>query len=168
MTPTDLPALREAVAKIEPCPKCGGDGFLVTNSSHAEHDPRCDGTCRFCPIEVPDQDIGPCDCALAQASITEDDHWRLVCTLRALLDELEAARIEIAHLREAFMTMERAYNDCDRVREQHLCEIVNLQADLAAARAVLDSAQWPSSEANGRLLLNVDAAAWQAWKGLTP
>jgi len=46
--------------------------------------------------------------------------------------------------------------------------VVSILDDLAAARAVLDSAQWPSSEANGRLLLNVDAAAWQAWKGLTP
>jgi len=43
-----------------------------------------------------------------------------------------------------------------------------LESKWDAARAVLDSAQWPSSEANGRLLLNVDAAAWQAWKGLTP
>ena len=68
--------------------------------------------------------------------------------------DLEAANIEVAHLREAFVTMEQAANQ--------------RETDLAAARAVLDSAQWPSSEANGRLLLNVDAAAWQAWKGLTP
>jgi hypothetical protein len=205
MTPTNLPALREAVAKIEPCPKCGGDGFLVTNSSHAEHDPRCDGTCRFCPIEVPDQDIGPCDCALAQASITEDDHWRLVCTLRALLDELEAARHSDA-LIEA--KSRRGITDCSTplfIRVQNIVEQLEKaeaalaaaraelksyykmategvwvpsdeyaaeHAALRAARAVLDTARWPSSEANGRLLLNVDAAAWHAWwqarKGLTP
>jgi len=89
---TNLPALREAVAKIAPCPKCSGAGFLVTNSSHAEHDAGCDGSCRNCPVEVPDQDIGPCDCEFAQANLTEADLWRLASALPALLDEVEAER----------------------------------------------------------------------------
>jgi len=89
---TSLPALREAVAQIAPCPKCSGAGFLVTNSSHAEHDAGCDGSCRNCPVEVPDQDIGPCDCEFAQANLTEADLWRLASALPALLDELERLR----------------------------------------------------------------------------
>ena len=127
---TDLPALREALAKIAPCPKCSGAGFLITNSSHAEHDAGCDGSCKYCPVEVPDQDVGPCDCELTQASITEDDHWRLVCSLRALLDELEAERIENTHLREAFVTMERAANEREleaewlRVALTDLCDAI--------------------------------------------
>ena len=94
---TNLPALREAVAKIAPCPKCSGAGFLVTNSSHAEHDAGCDGSCRNCPVEVPDQDIGPCDCEFAQANLTEADLWRLASALPALLDELERLRAVLDH-----------------------------------------------------------------------
>jgi hypothetical protein len=92
MTDPNLPALHEAVAKIAPCPKCSGAGFLVTNSSHAEHDAGCDGSCRNCPVEVPDQDIGPCDCEFAQANLTEADLWRLASALPALLDELETLK----------------------------------------------------------------------------
>ena len=110
MTDLNLPALREAVAQMTPCPKCGGDGFLVTNSSHAEHDSDCDGSCRNCPVEVPDQDVGPCDCVLAQASITEDDHWRLVCSLRALLDEVERLRERWERLK-ILVNNEAASND---------------------------------------------------------
>ena len=89
--------------------------------------------------------------------------------------DLEAANIEVAHLREAFVTMEQAANQREtdlaaaRAMTRHWKNrYALLESKWDAARAVLDSAQWPSSEANGRLLLNVDAAAWQAWKGLTP
>ena len=84
----------------------------------------------------------------------ETEHARQL--FRALLDELEAEREKHD---------EGAYDDMKAAKDK-------AEADLAAARAVLDSTIWPSSEANGRLLLNVDAAAWHAWwqarKGLTP
>ena len=98
---TDKPVaeqVREALAKATPCPKCNGDEFLVTNSSHAEHDSGCDGSCRNCPVEVPDQDVGPCDCVMQQANVTEADYQRAVGWLRALLAERDAARREVARL----------------------------------------------------------------------
>jgi len=166
---TDLPAQREAVAKIAPCPKCSGAGFLVTNSSHAEHDAGCDGSCRNCPVEVPDQDISPCDCEFAQANLTEADLWRLASALPALLDELEAARAnysDIAELLfgeaeyehddvrlrvvaildelEALTARQGAYENMVLMRDQELdtrlAIITKLKADLAAARCVGEAA----------------------------
>ena len=68
--------------------------------------------------------------------------------LPALLDELERERIENAHLREAFVTMEQAYNAA--------------ALDLAAARAVLETAN-PSAGVDC-IRLWVDRAAWLAWQ----
>jgi hypothetical protein len=47
---------------------------------------------------------------LAQASITEDDHWRLVCSLRALLDEVERLRERWERLK-ILVNNEAASND---------------------------------------------------------
>ena len=65
---------------------------------------------------------------------------------------LSAERIEIAHLREAFVTMERAAN-------QH-------ETDLAAARAVLDGAyRLPrGTSPDNSIHLCVNGAAWLAWQ----
>jgi len=86
----------------------------------------------------------------------EYEHGDVRGRVVSLLDELEAEREKHD---------EGAYDDMKAAKDK-------AEADLAAARAVLDSTIWPSSEANGRLLLNVDAAAWHAWwqarKGLTP
>lgn len=64
----------------------------------------------------------------------------------ALQRDLAAERTENAHLREAFMVMERGYN---------------------LAAAVLEGAvpaTWmPSAE--GTLLVRVRVAAWEAWRG---
>jgi len=64
---------------------------------------------------------------------------------------LSAERIENAHLREAFVTMERAAN-------QH-------ETDLAAARAVLETARdLPEDGPAPQWLIQVDRAAWLAWQ----
>jgi len=65
---------------------------------------------------------------------------------------LSAERIEVAHLREAFVTMERAAN-------QH-------ETDLAAARAVLDGAyRLPrGTSPDNSIHLCVHGAAWLAWQ----
>ena len=132
--PVNLPALREAVAKIAPCPKCSGAGFLVTNSSHAEHDAGCDGSCRNCPVEVPDQDIGPCDCEFAQANLTEADLWRLASALPALLDELEAAQANYSDIAELLFGEAEYEHDDVRLR------VVALLDELEAARIELGKA----------------------------
>jgi len=77
----------------------------------------------------------------------EYEHGDVRPRVVSILDDLAAARAMTRHWKNRYALLESKWD---------------------AARAVLDSAQWPSSEANGRLLLNVDAAAWQAWKGLTP
>jgi hypothetical protein len=70
----------------------------------------------------------------------------------ALLDEVESERIENAHLREAFVTMEKAYN---------LAAL-----DLAAARAVLDGAEDVQGMIGmpGRVVVDLDRAALEAWQ----
>ena len=128
MTPTNLPALREAVATIAARRQSGSSSF-----------PREGG------VVIYSTDL------LGEKAVSD-----LVGAAPALLDELEAEREKHD---------EGAYDDMKAAKDK-------AEADLAAARAVLDSTIWPSSEANGRLLLNVDAAAWHAWwqarKGLTP
>lgn len=39
----------------EPCEICHGRGWY----SEGDHDPRCDGSCKYCPVEVQVQ--CPCD-----------------------------------------------------------------------------------------------------------
>ena len=140
MSDTSLPALREAVAKIAPCPKCSGAGFLVTNSSHAEHDAGCDGSCRNCPVEVPDQDIGPCDCEFAQANLTEADLWRLASALPALLDELEAARANYSDIAE--LLFGEAEYEHDDVRLRVVAILDELEA-LKARTCATCRRRWP-------------------------
>ena len=99
--------------------------------------------------------------------------------------DLAAERIENTHLREAFVTMEKAYNTAEadlaaaRTSEKRAWDEAvqaridgaenlmllthELQADLAAAKAVLDSAI--VIEGPGDITLQVlDRAAWQAWQ----
>ena len=102
-----LTTVKAALAKAQPCQKCGGDGEIVVYGSHAEHDPGCDGSCRNCPVEVQDCTPGPCDCVMSQASISEHEHWELLGWLRALLARCEAAEAERDHYRQDY--------------EHHLC-----------------------------------------------
>lgn len=101
LTPEMLAAIQEALDKATPCPKCGGDKYLVVYGSHAEHDPGCDGSCRNCPVEVPDEYPGPCDCVMSPASITEAEYQKMLGWLRALLDQVEAQEQVMAAHRNA-------------------------------------------------------------------
>lgn len=59
----DPPMCPRCGQQIEMCPNCGGSGLVSVTRTTAEHDPRCDGTCRVgCPIPVAVQDYEPCDC----------------------------------------------------------------------------------------------------------
>jgi hypothetical protein len=86
-----LATVKAALAAFVPCPQCGGSGAVETISSHAEHDPGCDGACRDCPIEVSDSTLEPCGCVFAQAQITKADYDELVRWLRALVARCEQA-----------------------------------------------------------------------------
>jgi hypothetical protein len=103
---------------------------------------------------------------------------RLALALPALLDEVEVERIENARLREAVQVFEKAANALELERNALRADLAamtekrnaifedatKMGRDLTAARAVLDTARFPSSEANGRLLVNLDAAAWHAYQ----
>ena len=163
MTPTNLPALREAVAKYEAWKQNDDAGFN-------ELIDLCDALPTLLDeLEtLRDNDVrGMCiiEAAIRSPSIAHYmSHWEGRCLkAEADLDRLATDYTDLGEL--LFGEAEYEHGD---VRPR----VVSILDDLAAARAVLDSAQWPSSEANGRLLLNVDAAAWHAWwqarKGLTP
>ena len=96
--------------------------------------------------------------------------------------ELEAANIENTRLREAFVVMERAANQHEAdlaVAQAQLHALGNkcvvsesaymqqLEADLAAARAVLAEAEVDPTEDDSELAaraIYVNRAAWQAWQ----
>jgi len=81
----------------------------------------------------------------------DTDMRLLVAEVERTQAALAAERIEVAHLREAFVTMERAAN-------QH-------ETDLAAARAVLETARdLPEDGPAPQWLIQVDRAAWLAWQ----
>jgi len=164
-----------------------------------------------------------------QRALDGDNAVAAISGVMDTLDKAEATlaaeRIEIAHLREAFVTMERAANQHETERDRALADLddaataINeamdilglagidqpitvvdaarsrmddlaaaraeelathraldatleylrdVKADLAAARAVLDSAEpygvWPDlNSPHG--FLRVDSAKWQAWQG---
>lgn len=163
---TSLPALREAVALIR---------RDIPEDQPGVYDDRR-------PVE-----LAALRLALALPALLDEveaaadlRHERddLIVRLRVAVHERDAERIENAHLREAFGTMEKAYN-VEHRRHSDLLGLLSefypaeadirecltrSRADLAAARAILDTARFPSSEANGRLLVNLDAAAWLAWQ----
>jgi len=79
----------------------------------------------------------------------------LEATNAALLDEVEAARADNA----------AEYTRWLKVRDSQVDEIASLQADIAAARAVLDTARHTASSGErGGYLVWVDPAAWLAWQ----
>ena len=175
MTPTNLPALREAVATIAARRQSGSSSFpreggVVIYSTDLLGERAVSALVNAAPAlldelaSLRDNDVrGTCiiEAAIRSPSIAHYmSHWEGRCLkAEADLDRLATDYTDLGEL--LFGEAEYEHGD---VRPR----VVSILDDLAAARAVLDSAQWPSSEANGRLLLNVDAAAWQAWKGLTP
>lgn len=66
------------------CRACGGGGVV----GRADHDPMCDGSCRNCPIEVPDR----CD-QCGGGGVIESDLTVVADTLRRLLAMEERARV---------------------------------------------------------------------------
>jgi len=172
---TSLPALREAVATIAARRQSGSSSFpreggVVIYSTDLLGERAVSALVNAAPAlldelaSLRDNDVrGTCiiEAAIRSPSIAHYmSHWEGRCLkAEADLDRLATDYTDLGEL--LFGEAEYEHGD---VRSR----VVSILDDLAAARAVLDSAQWPSSEANGRLLLNVDAAAWQAWKGLTP
>ena len=166
---TDFPALREAVTTmgtcrcygVEGCDACADNMYAILNALPALLDEL--ETLRQRVNE--DNEVCLCGCPPDAHECYEEDgescenetHTCLrVC--RSVAAEFEASqkalsaeRIEVAHLREAFVTMERAAN-------QH-------ETDLAAARAVLETARdLPEDGPAPQWLIQVDRAAWLAWQ----
>jgi hypothetical protein len=103
-----------------------------------------------------------CGCEKCEGCGSDRD--ALVNAAPALLDELERERIENTRLREAFVTMERAYNRATTDRDISMRKRGELEADLAAARAVLDGAEVVDHE-EPKVLLTADLTAWMVWQG---
>ena len=160
MTPTDLPALREAVAQMTEGPwfwKPGSLRDIVTKSDT--------------------QDLRVCEAAPGNTN-GEDDTKGIVALRNAapaLLDEVEALRAENAALKanadDDTAIVSRARDICHRhgyvVDAEHegwtTCALRSLEAEVAAARKVLETAiELPGYYAYA--VIDVDAAAWQAWQ----
>jgi hypothetical protein len=161
--PLDLPRLREAVA-------------LVQRAITGEDRWRAEWKDSGWPSTAP-----PAGSYSIQSTDTVLEWLRAVSVpLPALLDELEAERIENTHLREAFVTMERAYNTAQadlaaasdatglagvKAPLSLVDAIHQLKSDLAAARAVLETARLFYGHGGPTYTtVLVDRAAWLAWK----
>ena len=188
---TDLPALREAVAKMTPGPwECVATGFHGDELHIGPPDkpavvrniPRADAAgivalrnaapALLDELETlrqrvnEDNEVCLCgcppdahECYEEGGESCENETHTCLRVCRSVAAEFEASqkalsaeRIEVAHLREAFVTMERAAN-------QH-------ETDLAAARAVLDGAyRLPrGTSPDNSIHLCVHGAAWLAWQ----
>jgi len=155
------PEQRELALKFIICPLCLSErmGHLEAALAAARAIAfRDDCACVECGMHAGDRDRMTADLAAARQKIVEyeshgpDGHNVTNLQFHAVRHELEAERIEVAHLREAFVTMERAAN-------QH-------EADLAAARAVLDGAyRLPRGTSPDHAIhLCVNEAAWLTWQ----
>lgn len=75
---------------IQTCPVCEGTGITqqVKVVAGYGHHPNCDGSCRLCPIPVPEQrlEIEPCDNCFAEGFIADsEEEW---------LREIERRKLE--------------------------------------------------------------------------
>jgi multidrug resistance efflux pump len=77
-----------------------------------------------------------------------------------IAEERERYKADLATLRQQLAD---AIADTERLVRLYHTDVAALRQRHAEAVAVMETVKWPSSEANGRLLLNVDAAAWTAW-----
>ncbi len=138
---TDLPALREAVAKLTP--GCPGAVWREATSRVGTND-------------LPDRHAVFSDW---RASLSQHD-WEtlalLVNAAPALLDELERLR-GLCHDGTHMCVCNAIASVDERWRQA--------ESNLAAARAVLDSNEaWREAPEDRRVWLDVDRAAWQAWR----
>jgi hypothetical protein len=106
-----------------------------------------------------------CGCEKCEGCGSDRD--ALVNAAPALLDELGALRADLARISEEYglpPTIGPAPGEIKR-REQLLKDY---RDDLAAARAVLDTARVrsaPMYEGEGLVMVTFDRAAWLAWQG---
>jgi hypothetical protein len=103
---------------------------------------------------------------------TGSEDAEAICALRnaapALLDELEAARGESAALQRKLTAVLANYNEeAGRLmteRDEHRDDAAKLQADLATARAVLDTAVVVINGPNDPVHVVIDRALWLAYQ----
>ena len=163
MTDLSLPALREAVAKMTPGPWLD-NGTEATDEDCQEvileAPPRYDGEDFDVPVDG-DMDRRKADIAGIVA---------LRNAASALLDELEATRRELRDNDVRGMCIIEA-----AVRSPSISDYMNhwegrclkAEADLAAARAVLDGAGVEFEDPRiSYTTIQVDRTAWQAWQAV--
>ncbi len=199
MTDTpSLPLLREAVAKMTEGPWHAGSVGPYPYTANVYGNPKTAlgivAQCYRCPDAYT-----PHRSDVTQGDMDAAGIVALRNAADAMLDEVEAERIENAHLREAFVTMEKAYNVEHRrhsdllgllsefypaeadIREcltrsradlaaakahaEDSQDVDEMEADLAAARAVLDTIlEVGHDDDHPAVMALLDRAAWQAWQ----